>query len=302
MDSVQELVNSSLATRTQQLYRRVWKHFDAFCGQFLTAKDANIPVAIPVLSLYLAYLHKIGYASSTISTYNSALGFFHKLHNVPDPSTSFFILSLLKGVKRKYPSQDNRLPITFPILVKLIGALDLVCTEWYFICMYKAMFLLAFYAFLRVSEMTYNPSNVGQNHCLQLSNIHFTSEGLTVRFNSFKHSIPGQISHIAVRKLETSHCPVNQLSTYLQVRGIKPGSLFINPNGLAVTRDQFVSVLNAALSQLGLCSAFYKSHSFRIGACSYAMELGKSDLQIRTLGRWNSNAFLKYIRPSFASL
>ena len=40
----------------------------------------------------------------------------------------------------------------------------------------------------------------------------------------------------------------------------------------------------------------YKGHSFRIGAASYAADRGFSDAQIRMLGRWKSNAFLRYLR------
>jgi len=46
----------------------------------------------------------------------------------------------------------------------------------------------------------------------------------------------------------------------------------------------------------------YKSHSFRIGAASWAASKGMSDAQIRAFGRWKSNAFLRYIRaPSIGS-
>ena len=46
----------------------------------------------------------------------------------------------------------------------------------------------------------------------------------------------------------------------------------------------------------GLDPSRYKGHSFRIGAASYAEDRGLSDAQIRMLGRWKSNAFLRYIR------
>ena len=45
-----------------------------------------------------------------------------------------------------------------------------------------------------------------------------------------------------------------------------------------------------------LDSSLYEAHSFRIGAASWAAAKGFSDSQIRLLGRWKSNAFLKYIR------
>jgi hypothetical protein len=40
----------------------------------------------------------------------------------------------------------------------------------------------------------------------------------------------------------------------------------------------------------------YKGHSFRIGSVSHASSTGVSDEHIQLMGRWNSNAFKKYIR------
>jgi hypothetical protein len=57
--------------------------------------------------------------------------------------------------------------------------------------------------------------------------------------------------------------------------------------------------LHGALSFVGLSPMKYKGHSFRIGAATWAMQLGKSDAQIRSSGCWHSNAFLKYIRPDY---
>ena len=37
-----------------------------------------------------------------------------------------------------------------------------------------------------------------------------------------------------------------------------------------------------------------KPHFFRIGGASFAMHAGLSDAQIRALGRWKSDVFLKY--------
>ena len=40
----------------------------------------------------------------------------------------------------------------------------------------------------------------------------------------------------------------------------------------------------------------YKGHSFRIGAASFAADVGMSDAQTRALEGWKSIAFQKYIR------
>jgi hypothetical protein len=66
-----------------------------FCQQYLS-KQLKIPASISTLALYLAYLYNKGYAGSTISSYNSAVGYYHKLENVADPSTSFFISKLIQ--------------------------------------------------------------------------------------------------------------------------------------------------------------------------------------------------------------
>ena len=85
--SVRQLIQSSLASRTGKMYERVWSDLSTFCQQYLS-KQLKIQVSISTLALYLAYLHNKGYIGSTISSYNSAVGYYHKLENVADPSTS----------------------------------------------------------------------------------------------------------------------------------------------------------------------------------------------------------------------
>ena len=97
------------------MYERVWSDLSTFCQQYLS-KQLKIPVSISTLTLYLAYLHNKGYAGSTISSYNSVVGYYHKLENVADTSTSFFISKLIQGVKKQKPSIDSRLPITLLML------------------------------------------------------------------------------------------------------------------------------------------------------------------------------------------
>ena len=74
------------------------------------------------------------------------------------------------------------------------------------------------------------------------------------------------------------------------------------PNSTPITRPYFAQCLCQALSFSGLDTKLYKSHSFQIGAASWAAAKGMSDAQIRTFGRWKLNTFLRYIRtPTLAN-
>ena len=53
-----------------------------------------------------------------------------------------------------------------------------------------------------------------------------------------------------------------------------------------------------ALSTSAIKPAHYSGHSFRTGAATTAARKGLQVSQIKQLGRWKSNAFLRYLKPS----
>ena len=91
-------------------------------------------------------------------------------------------------------------------------------------------------------------------------------------------------------------CPVATLKCYLEVRPNILGPVFCHFDHKPLTRYQFSAVLKKAINLLDYGIYNFKSHSFRIGmATSLSME-GYSDEQIKIMGRWESNAYLRYIR------
>lgn len=91
-------------------------------------------------------------------------------------------------------------------------------------------------------------------------------------------------------------CPVKNMHNYLQVRPYIDGQLFCHFDGTPLTSYQFSALLKRALNVLGIDNSQYKSHSFRIGmATTFALE-GASKEQIKELGRWSSESYLRYIR------
>ena len=91
-------------------------------------------------------------------------------------------------------------------------------------------------------------------------------------------------------------CPVESLLDNLVVRGSKDGRLFIFKDGRPLTRQCLVTVLREVLQVAGMDQSKYSGHSFRIGAATTAAARGMEDSIIKTLGRWNSVAYLQYVK------
>ena len=57
-----------------------------------------------------------------------------------------------------------------------------------------------------------------------------------------------------------------------------------------------MELVRAALTRAGVDQSKYCGHSFRIGAATTAAARGIEDSIIKTLGRWESVAYLQYVR------
>ncbi len=73
------------------------------------------------------------------------------------------------------------------------------------------------------------------------------------------------------------------------------GPLFCSKNGVPISASVFSSCI-AKIVKLLQISGKLTAHSFKIGAASYAAANGVSNDEIKRMGRWVSDAFLKYIR------
>ena len=82
----------------------------------------------------------------------------------------------------------------------------------------------------------------------------------------------------------------------MALRGGEPGPLFKWKSGKYLTRAKFITSLRTALSAAGYDERKFTSHSFRIGAVTTAAQCGLEDSLIKTLGRWESSAYTRYIR------
>ena len=134
------------------------------------------------------------------------------------------------------------------------------------------------------------------SHICKLLNSSRDLIAFRITFGSFKHGYSARFFSIVVSRQPQSY-PVKLLFKFLSMRGPREGALFITVDGLPVSRSQFSNQLSPAIQFCGLSPSVYNGHIFRIGAASHAAER-LADAQIRLLGQWKSNPFLKYIRTS----
>ena len=97
------------------------------------------------MALLISYLYNSSYASSTVNTYISALGYCHKLMGLSDPSKVFSVSQMLKGYGKVGFCLDSRLPITLPILNRLVAAASSLEGSAYQIIQFQPMCSLAFW-------------------------------------------------------------------------------------------------------------------------------------------------------------
>ena len=170
------------------------------------------------------------------------------------------------------------------------------------ILMWAACYL-AFFGLLRCNEFTV-PSQTRYNPAVHLSYSDIAVDDcdnpslVVISIKQSKTDPLRKGTNITLGATQDSLCPVKALMPYLAKRGSHPGPLFICEDQRFLTQSAFRSHLMALLDKLGLEKSHYNTHSFRIGAATSAEAAGLTESQIKTMGRWRSDAYRRYIKPT----
>ena len=212
---------------------------------------------------------------------------------------------VLKGIRRSHATTyqpRERLPITFPIMTGLHAVFSRTSGNFRDIMIWAAC-CLAYFGLLRVSEFTTSSSDLFD----PLKDLLLWDVALDNRASSSliqvntKQSKGDQFrkgAQIYLGKTGHAVCPVQALVQYLFRQGGAPGLLFLLSNSKWLTRQAFSKALNEAFEELQMDSSQFNTHSFRIGAATSAKQAGMSDSHVKALGRWQSDAYQRYVRLS----
>lgn len=303
--SVQGYFKQGLAQSSTRVYASAQSRFLRFCAQF---QLQPLPLSESLLCRFSAFLADQNLSIRTIKVYLSGLRHLQIAAGLPDPFRPVpwpRLEYVLKGIKRAQAMHSptaarERLPITPSILRRVKGhwSGQPVSPD---IQMLWAAFLLGFFGFLRCGEFTvpddssFDPTchltprdvSVDRHHHPSMVRV-FLKQSKT---DPFRMGVP-----IFLGRSDGDLCPVAAILGYLVVRGSDDGPLFRFSDGRPLTRQRLVLQLQRVLAEVGVDSSRFSGHSFRIGAATTAAARGIEDSLIRTLGRWESEAYQRYIR------
>ena len=123
-----------------------------------------------------------------------------------------------------------------------------------------------------------------------------------IKLDSYKHHNSSSCWLAISRMADNDMCPVLAFQHYWNIRPKCHGVFFIWSDGRPLVRSQFVKCLTDLLRYVGLDHIGYNTHSLRIGRTTDLALASVPQKNICLIGRWSSDAYQKYIRPSLLVL
>ena len=123
------MFNAPLSSASRAHYGRAWHKLANFYNSL--SMILYLPVPTSMLLLFIARLHASNLAPASIVTTVSAVEYFHKINRFTYPATSFLVTNLLAGACSLGTVPDVLLPVTMPMLVRLLSAIPVVFTSGY---------------------------------------------------------------------------------------------------------------------------------------------------------------------------
>lgn len=292
----------TFAPSTNRTYIAQRQAFLKFCTEI---NICPVPLSQENLGRYIAFLSR-RLCFTSVRQYLNVVRIIHLEAGHANPlEHNWYVASILKGVKRvKGCHSEQKLPITLDILKRLVCHLNLTLP---LDRVFWAACLVAFYSFFRKSNLlipTLDAFDPSRHLCR--SDVNFRPDGavLTVRWSKVIQFRERTLL-IPLPLIKNSlFCPSTALlglclNTPLQKDPAPLFSYADNGSAIPLTQDRFISKLRGALTYLGYPANKYSGHSFRRGGASLALQCGLPVDLIKIQGDWNSNAYERYLEPSF---
>lgn len=310
--TVTSLWDYAVSDTTLSAYETAVRSFKRFLLLYTLASSVHtLPeVKEEVFLLYIAHCYKtLKIKYSTIKLYLCGIRFEYLKTGVccpliaSDKSGSSRITALLNAVKRiQCQTTRPRHPITSTILDRICSFLRCGYLSPYTDCLLETACVTAFFGFLRCGEFTINQRKFDPSVDVCLGDVTFYETYVDLKLKSSKTDPFRQGISIPLFKINSSLCPYTALQNYLIERNKKfelklspSDPFFLMDTGRPLSRTYFILHIKHILGRLGFNASLYSGHSLRAGAATSGSYARLEDHLIRTLGRWSSDCYRRYI-------
>ncbi|XP_062607125.1 uncharacterized protein LOC134268903, partial [Saccostrea cucullata] len=309
-----DLCESSISDNTRRAYRT---GFTVYC-QFLSsigieASNYNPPkISEQTLIYFVTHCcNSLKLTYNTIKLYLAAVRFHYVKAGISNPLSSdeacARLRTVLRGIQKQQSSKQKRRPITYSVLIQIQNVLQRGMFGYFLDTMLQAACSLAFFAFLRCGEFTVNDINQDNLLCVEDVVMDRNYKAYTITLKRSKTDPFRKGIQIRLFQSEQTVCPVKSMLKYLTLRRqwyncVMSSALFTDETGNPLSRQFFITKLKQILKSLGLDDENFNGHSFRIGAATSAAGGQVEDHLIKTLGRWSSDCYTRYIRSDDQTL
>lgn len=223
--------------------------------------------------LYATFLADNNYDEGTINSYMSAIRFQLQQDGEHLSEDKFLLESIIRSTRYKNKEKRQRLGISEHMLHKLLDQVDLQFhSQPYLTALYKAMFVLAFYCLLRVSELT------SGRHPILARNVIAAKNKLKIQItlNSSKTHTRAQNKQVirfpdpdeeedCFKWLNTKYCPFTIVEKYMSMRediADDREQFFIFKDNIPIKEGNFRGVLKKLLINANFNADQFNTHSF----------------------------------------
>jgi integrase len=237
---------------------------------------------------FLAAQATAGKRASTLQRRLAAIGYMHKIANVPSPIGAEAIKATLSGIRRSIGAAPVRKKAaTSDIVLSMAGT---VGGESLRQLRDKAILLIGFASAMRRSELV----------ALNIADLEWPAEGVFLHIRRSKTDQEGLGQSVAVPRGATA-CPVAALRAWVEASGITEGAVFRriwNQRAQRITDQRLhgraiASIVKQGAARLGLDVTTFGAHSLRSGLVTSAVKRGVSLLKICDQTRHKSIEMLR---------
>lgn len=290
------LVEGGVRKSTAKVYNKAQKDFLEFCHTFSLVP---VPVSENTLLLYIANLNRRGLAGSSMQVYLSAVRNLHSINGKPEPDVRTPKLKLaLKAVGQSQPPPLQKAPITIDILAEMWEVWESSREK----LMFRALVSLGFFTGMRGVEYTYDKA-LRDSAPPGLGKVCFLPQQKSFRFRLDKSKTNSGPVDKMVGCSGKRVCAYCSMLDYLKDRASHESlssnsALFVYKDGSKVDKVSLSRIIKQAIKQTGRQESLYSAHSLRSGVATSAAQKGFKEWEVKQLGGWRSNVYMRYIRQT----